>query len=160
MKAAAIGLLAVAFVAIPVNAATLVCKGQLRIPCGPNPYEPPRHGTCDPRPVPLSQIVVQITENRAPPCGTGFFSSCGTVNVSSSGLLIAGQYVRWEGWSVDDEVVYFERTIDSIYPRVRGALNRLTGGLSLNETHAGIIRSPPADGFTFSGTCERRERLF
>ena len=154
MKAAALGLLAVAFVAIPVNAATLVCEGQLLIPCGPNPYTLPRHGSCGPQPVQLSQIVVQITENRAPPCGTGFFSSCGTVNISG-GLLIAGQYVRWQGMSVDDETIYIHRDTYDEYV-ARGTINRISGRIGIDE----LGKDATLDAWKFRGTCERRERLF
>ncbi len=154
MKTAAMVVLAVAFHAAPVNAATLVCEGQLYVPCGPNPYEPPRHGACGSKPVQLSGVVVQIAENRAPPCGTAFMSSCGTVTISSGGL-IAGQYVRWKGVSVDDEEIYIHRDIDVFY-RARGTINRISGSIVINE----IGDRGDSFNWKFRGTCERRERLF
>jgi len=154
MKAAAIGILAVVLVTMPVKAATLVCEGQLLIPCGPNPFALPRHGTCGAQPLQLSGIVVQITENRSPPCGSGFFSSCGKVNISN-GVLISGQYDRWQGMSVDDESIVINRKDFDGYV-VRGGINRVTGKINLGELGDG----PTLDAFKFRGTCERRERLF
>ena len=164
MKAAVIALMAVAVATIRVEAATLVCEGEIFIPCSTIPFALPqferrRYGSCGAQPFQVSGIVIQITENRAPPCGTGFFTSCGTVKITGEDL-ISGEYDRWQGRSVDDEMIFFNQVLDSdsgITGYVaRGGINRITGEISIRE----LIKESSRGGWKFYGTCERRERLF